>query len=82
MKCLRFAEQLLLVALLPLLFAACSPTGPTISQVSLVENPNPSVPLAAILSVSTDQPVTLTINIDDGERQWSITPSTESSTQF
>jgi len=66
MKCLRIAEQLLPVALLPLLFAACSSSGPTISQVSLVQNPNPSVPLAAILSVSVDQPATLTINIDDG----------------
>ena len=82
MKCLRLAERLLPVALLPLLFAACSPTGPTISQASPRANPNPSVPLAAILSVSADQPVTLTINIDDGERQWSITPSHESSTQF
>ena len=82
MKCLRFAERLLILALLPLLFAACSPTGPTISQVSLVQNPNPSVPLAAILSVSADQPISLTINIDDGERQWSITPSSERSTQF
>ena len=71
-----------IMALLPLLLAACNQSGPAISQVSLVQNPNPTVPLAAVLSLTTNEPVTLTINIDDGDRQWTIAPSSERSTQF
>ena len=51
---------------------ACDTSGPELSDVSLVANPNPAVPLAAILRVTGDEPSTLTINIDDGERQWSV----------
>ena len=49
-------------------------SGPSVESVTLVGNPNPTVPLAAILSVATDVPTRLTINIDDGERSWSVTP--------
>jgi len=55
-------------------------TGPTIARASLVGNPNPTVPLAAIMSVTTDTPTRLTLNIDDGERRWSVTPSQAMST--
>ena len=55
-------------------------TGPTIASASLVGNPNPSVPLAAIMRVTTDSPTRLTLNIDDGERRWSVTPSDEMTT--
>ena len=48
--------------------------GPSVESATLVGNPNPTVPLAAILSVTTDVPTRLTINIDDGERSWSVTP--------
>tara|TARA_B100001057_G_scaffold295171_1_gene295262 strand:+ start:173 stop:1783 length:1611 start_codon:yes stop_codon:yes gene_type:complete len=70
------------VALLPLLLTACSQPGPSIVDLSLVQNPNPTVPLAAVLSLSANQPVTLTINIDDGDRQWTIEPSSDRSTTF
>ncbi len=56
-------------------------TGPALSNVSLIGNPNPTVPLAAILSLTTDEPAELTLNIDDGERSWSVTPSEEMTTQ-
>lgn len=59
---------------------AVAATGPTLSDVSLVGNPNPTVPLAAILKATTDRPATLTINFDDGERQWSVTPSDDMAT--
>ena len=77
-----FARNLVVVALLPLVFVACSPSGPAIQEASLVQNPNPTVPLAAILTVSTDQPASLSVNIDDGDRQWSIVPSSEVASQF
>ena len=50
-------------------------TGPVLSNVSLVQNPNPTVPQAAVLSLTTDEPARLTINFNDGERSWSVTPS-------
>ena len=56
-------------------------TGPMLSNVSLTGNPNPAVPLAAILRVTTDTPTGLTLNINDGERSWSVTPSEEMATQ-
>jgi arylsulfate sulfotransferase len=43
-------------------------------DIGLAGNPNPNVPLAAILSVTTDEPASLQISVDDGERQWSISP--------
>ena len=43
-------------------------TPPVISYVILNRNPNPTVPLAAILSLSTDEPTEMTVRIDDGER--------------
>ena len=49
-------------------------SGPSVDSATLVGNPNPTVPLAAILSVTADVATRLTINIDDGERSWSVTP--------
>ena len=79
---LKSTHKLIFVALLPLLLTACSQPGPSIVDLSLVQNPNPTVPLAAVLSLSANQPVTLTINIDDGDRQWTIEPSSDRSTTF
>ncbi len=50
-------------------------TPPVISEVILNRNPNPTVPLAALLSVSTDEPSELTVRIDDGEQTWDATSS-------
>jgi len=65
---------------LSLALAACDRSGPALHAVSLTGNPNPTVPLAAILRITTDEPSVLTINFDDSERQWSVTPSNEMST--
>ncbi|MDM8564445.1 aryl-sulfate sulfotransferase [Candidatus Halobeggiatoa sp. HSG11] len=40
---------------------------PTIHQ-----NPNPSVPLAAVIKFATDEPVHTVINVSDGKRVWDI----------
>jgi arylsulfate sulfotransferase len=77
-----FANRCVAVALFALALIGCDRSGPVLSDVSLVGNPNPTVPLVAILSVSTDEAATLTINIDDGERQLSIVPGTGMATQF
>jgi arylsulfate sulfotransferase len=50
-------------------------TPPVISTVILNRNPNPTVPLAAILSLSTDEPSEMTVRIDDGEQTWDATSS-------
>jgi hypothetical protein len=42
---------------------------PTISQ-----NPNESVPLAAIVEVTAEQPVVVALEVDDGDRQWTWRP--------
>lgn len=77
-----FANRCIAIALFALALTGCDRSGPVLSDVSLVGNPNPTVPLVAILTVSTDEAATLTINIDDGERQLSIVPGTEMATQF
>jgi hypothetical protein len=76
------------LAISPLLLVGCDTappgvdmTGPMLSDVSLVGNPNPTVPLAAILRVTTDEPTELTLNINDGEWNWSVTPSDEMTTR-
>ena len=50
-------------------------TSPVISYVVLNRNPNPAVPLAALLSLSTDEPTEMTVRIADGERTWDATSS-------
>jgi len=61
-----------------LLIVGCSPLDQsplTISETSLIGNPNPAVPLAAIMRVTTDVPTRLTLNISDADQNWSVTPS-------
>ena len=60
---------------------AADMAGPVLSNVSLIGNPNPTVPLAAILSLMTDEPAELTLNINDGDRSWSVTPDDQMVTQ-
>ena len=55
--------------------SAADTTPPVISYVILNRNPNPTVPLAALLSLSTDEPTEMTVRIDDGERVWDATSS-------
>ena len=70
----------IVLAIISLTLTGCDSSGPVLSDVSLVGNPNPTVPLAAILTLSTDEQATLTIDIDDGERQWSVRPTDAMST--
>ncbi|MYC66276.1 MAG: aryl-sulfate sulfotransferase [Acidobacteriia bacterium] len=42
------------------------------TQPTLRPNPNPAVPLAAIVSFETAQPVQTTLAVSDGERQWTL----------
>jgi arylsulfate sulfotransferase len=44
-------------------------TGPT-----LMPNPNPEVPLAAMVELETDVPTEATLTLDDGTKVWSVTP--------
>ena len=42
------------------------------SEPSIQQNPNPRVPLAAILRFETKGPVATTVSLNDGDRQWDI----------
>ena len=78
MACLRIFFLSMVCALL--LSVGCSTgsqTPLTIRDASLIGNPNPAVPLAAIMRVTTNRPTRLTLNISDAEQNWSVTPSQE-----
>jgi hypothetical protein len=58
------------------LLAGCGDrTPPEIASIELVLNDNERAPLAAKLALTTDEPTTIAFEIDDGERQWTVTPS-------
>lgn len=63
-------------AALSIATAAICPTlggEPTFqTQPTIRPNPNPAVPLAAIVSFETGQPVETTLTVSDGERQWTL----------
>lgn len=44
--------------------------GPVASNLSLIQNPNPTVPMAAVLSLTTDEPSMISIGFSDGNRSW------------
>jgi hypothetical protein len=84
-------RSITLVCLLQL--AACNPPstdgapspatespGPILGNLSLVANPNPTVPLAAILHATTSTPASVKLHFDDAERQWSVQPRTKMAT--
>lgn len=51
---------------------ACS-TAPQITDPVVLEaNPNPSVPLAAVVKFTTDRPVTTSIEVSDGKNEWTL----------
>jgi arylsulfate sulfotransferase len=54
--------------------------GPVVSDLSLVQNPNPTVPLAAVLSFTTDEPVSVVLGFDDGSKAWSHSMGSDMST--
>ncbi|MFP6829502.1 MAG: aryl-sulfate sulfotransferase [Gammaproteobacteria bacterium] len=55
-------------------------TPPVISNATLA-NANPRSPLAAMLTLTTDEPTRLTVRIDDGERVWDVAPDDELKTE-
>jgi arylsulfate sulfotransferase len=54
--------------------------GPAVSDINLAPNPNPAVPLAAILSLTTDEPSRVTLGFYDGNNSWTVTPRQEYAT--
>ncbi len=73
------AWLLCVVALLTLSSACTAP--PAAENVALVNNPNPTVPLAGILTLTSDRPVVVTLDIEDAEHQQRVTPSQQAATQ-
>jgi len=53
----------------------CENAPPEIETVILNRNPNPTVPLAAILTIATNEPTQAVVRLDDGERAWDATSS-------
>lgn len=68
---MRFLARLPVLAacLVPL---GCTPAAPVIGDLELVPNPNPSVPLAATIRLTTDLPARITLEIEDDESLKSI----------
>ena len=52
-------------------------TPPLLGDVTLTDPPTDRAPLAARLTVSTDEPAVATVTVDDGARQWSARPQAE-----
>jgi arylsulfate sulfotransferase len=91
-----YATQLFVPLVIGLMLAACgtdapetapteSPATPelpalTISNVSLT-NTNHRVPLAALMTLTTSRAATVELLIDDGEKNWSVTPVDKANTE-
>ena len=69
--------RLPVLALFILTLFACDRSPPAVVDIGLERNPNDAVPLVAILSVTSDEAAILSVDIDDGERQWSASPDDE-----
>ena len=54
--------------------------GPNATAISIAPNPNPTVPLAAILTLTTDTPVRVKLGFFDGNKNWVEDPKTELAT--
>lgn len=66
----RFIQSLT-VALASILLSCSSRPGFR-EPVTVEPNPNPAVPLAAVVKFSADRPVTTSINVTDGEHSWTL----------
>ena len=59
--------------LVPLgLSVACAEPPAFSADPTVIQNPNPAVPLAAVLSFAVDQPVETTVTVSDDDRTWDI----------
>ena len=75
---LKFLARRLYPAIALVLVWSCGTTpsaGPQITGLSLTPNPSGRVPLAAVVTLSTDEPARITVRVDDGDRSWDIRPS-------
>ncbi len=81
----RFSTLWPLALALALATAACSSdddSGSTqdvtapgfVGSPFLIPNPNPAVPLAARITLTTDEPAQVRLQIDDGVSSWEVTP--------
>jgi hypothetical protein len=61
--------------------SSCSPGLPAIQGLELDTSPSGLGPLAAQVSVQTDRPTTVVLELDDGERNWSVEPDLARSTR-
>ncbi len=52
-------------------------TPPLLSEVRLTDPPSDRAPLAARLTVSTDEPTVVMLTVNDGVHEWSVTPGAE-----
>ena len=52
-------------------------TPPLLSEVRLTDPPSDRAPLAARLTVSTDEPAVVMLTVNDGVHEWSVTPGAE-----
>lgn len=73
---LKFAQSTTILTI-GLLFGSCQAPAesrpPSFTVEPTIErNSNPNVPLAGILSFDTDEPVTTTIQIEDGQNEWQL----------
>ena len=48
--------------------------SPVVQELSLTENSNPSVPLAASFYIRTDEPAIVTFRIEGGGAEWTVDP--------
>ena len=61
-----------------LLAVGCSDgTPPVLGDVTLTDPPSARAPLAARLTLTTDEPAVVTLAVTDSTREWSVTPEVE-----
>ena len=65
---------------IPFLLVSCGSSPPLIRGIELTMTPNPRVPLASQVALSTDRPTTVELEFDDGERRWRVDPGLAYST--
>ena len=56
--------------------AACG-SPPAIQMIELTQRPSQTVPLAALITLQTDQPTTVSIELSDGVHTWNVDQNTE-----
>ena len=60
--------------------SACS-SPPVVQLIELTQRPSQTVPLAAVVTLQTDQPTTVSIELSDGEHTWSAGQNSELATR-